>query len=144
MSKTGKIIVIIGGAAAFLLVALIAVIFLASWLIGDGGLEESRIQGTDFGKTTDYAGCQAQGISRIRNLSVFEITESVKAQYFVKGCLETSRPSADFCRDVPTEMQDIWARDGWKDEQCEKLGWTEMSPNCRAVMRARLEFCEKR
>jgi hypothetical protein len=144
MSKTGKIIVIIGGAAAFLLVALLAVVFFVSWLAGDGGAEQSRIQGADFGKTTDSAGCQAEGISRIRKLGLFDVTESVKAQYFVKGCLETSRSSADFCKGVPTATEEFWANDGWKDEQCRKLGWTEMNPNCRTVMRARLEFCEKR
>lgn len=144
MSGNAKIIVIAGGAAAFLLVGLLAVVFFVAWVVDDTEMEQNRIQGTEFGKTTDYAGCQAEGVTRIRDLSPFQVTESVNAQYFVKGCLETSRPSPNFCENVPTEMQDIWAGDDWKDGECKKLGWTEMSPNCRAVLRARLDFCEKR
>jgi hypothetical protein len=143
MSNRGKIIVIIGGAAAFLLVGLVAVVFFVAWVVDDTGMEENRIAGTEFGKTTDYAGCQAAGVERIKNLSLFQVSESVNAQYFVRGCLETSRPSPDFCENVPTEMQDIWAGDSWKDGECARLGWTEMNPNCRAVLRARLDFCGK-
>ena len=141
MSKAGKIIFIIGGAAVFLVVGLAALVFIASFFFDDEGLEQSRIEGTHFGKTTDYNGCQAEGISRIRNLGLFDVNESVEAQYFVKGCLETSRPSADFCKNVPTEGRDILSGDSWKDERCSEFGWKEMSPNCRAVMRARLDFC---
>ena len=144
MSKTGKIIAIIGGSAAVLLVGLLAIGFYIYWVTGDAEFKKSRAEGADFGKTKDYDGCQKEGISRVRQMGLFEVTESVKVQYFVAGCLETSRPSPDFCKNVPTESQDIWDDNKWKDEQCRKLGWKEMSPNCRTVLRARLDFCEKR
>lgn len=112
MSRTAKIIIITAGSAAALVLAAISALVVIGYLLTDhAGIEQSKVQGAEFGKTTDYEGCQKEGISRARNLGLYEINESVKAQYFVAGCLETSSPSADFCRSAPTERQDIWTKD---------------------------------
>ena len=127
----------------FLVLGIIIAVFFISWLSDDTEIEQSKIQGAEFGKTTDYKGCQREGVARIRNRGPFEVTESVKAQYFVRGCLQTSQPNADFCKNVPTNWEELLAKDGWKDGECSKLGWKEMNPTCRTLMRARIDFCEK-
>jgi hypothetical protein len=139
MSKTGKII----GAVIVLPIGIFVVLIVFQWLFLDNRLARSKSQGAEFGKTTDYNGCQAEGISRIRNLSPQNSLEGLRAEYFVRGCLETSRPSPDFCDGVPIKPPHIQVYDDWKNEECKKLGWAEMSPNCRTVLRARLDFCEK-
>lgn len=144
MSKNTKIILIIGGGLVVLLLAgILAIGFLISRMADDTAFDESKAEGAQFGKTIDNAACQAEGLSRAKRLGIFEVTEGVKIQYFTEACLETSRQTRNFCRSLPTEMQDIWDDHNWKDTECEKLGFKDKNLQCRFVLKARLDFCEK-
>lgn len=144
MSKNTKIILIIAGAVGTLVVGgILALVFLISRMVDNTGFEESKAEGAEFGKAIDNAACQEEGLARAARLGIFEITENVKNEYFTEGCLETSRPTRNFCRNLPTEIQDIWNDHDWKDAECEKLGLKNKNLQCRSVLKARLDFCEE-
>ena len=96
MSKAGKIILIIDSAAVFLVVGLTALVFAASLFIDDAGMEQSRIEGTQFGKRTDYEGCQAEGISRIRNMGLIDVTQKRRSTVFCQRLSENEPTEQGF------------------------------------------------
>ena len=100
-------------------------------------------EGETYGKTTDNTGCQTKVLEMIKPLDGTEINELVKAEYFFKGCLEKSRPTANFCDGLPNAYADIMNQHRGKDAECARLGMTG-SNACRQVIDEKLDFCDKK
>lgn len=144
MSKNVKIILIIVGILAFLGVACVGgFAFLGYYFVDHEGIINSAKEGEEFGKTTDHQGCQTKVLSIIKPLPDTDINEVVKATYFFDSCLETSRPSPNFCDGLPSDWTDIMNDDKAKDAECAKLGFRH-SNACRQVMKKKLDFCDKK
>ena len=144
MSKSVKTILIIVGilaGAALLCVGGLGVF--VYFFVDRQGLENARNEGAELGKTTDNIGCQTKALERAETISWTDVDATLKVQYFNEGCLLASRPTEGFCDGMPSEQRDIWNKDRAKDAECEKFGMRESLP-CRAVMRARLEYCQKK
>ncbi|MEO6588045.1 MAG: hypothetical protein ABIP06_01845 [Pyrinomonadaceae bacterium] len=144
MSKNVKIVLIVAGILVFLSVACVGGAFLTGYLFVDNkGIDESIKQGKEFGQTTDNLGCQTKIISMIKPLSNTDVNETLKVQYFFDSCLETSRPTTDFCKDAANPYSDIFNDDKAKDAECTKIG-LEGSIPCRQVIDKKLDFCMSR
>lgn len=144
MSKNAKTILIILGILAFLsITCVVGLGFLGYFFVDHAGVEKSEAEGSEFGKTTDNFGCQTKAISLAKPLNALDITQSLKTRYFFDKCLETSRPNTDFCKNVPSEWSEIINDHKWKEDECRKLGFNQ-TINCRTVLKARTEFCEKK
>jgi hypothetical protein len=144
MSKSVKtILIIVGILAALAILCAGGFGIFAYFFVDKEGMDNARKDGAEFGKTTDNAGCQTKALEMAKTIAFGDINGAVKAQYFNEGCLFASRPTDGFCDGLPTERKDIWNKDRAKDAECEKSGMKD-SLSCRAVMRARLEYCEKK
>jgi hypothetical protein len=144
MSNGVKIILIIVGILGFLAIACVGgfTIF-AYYFVDHEGITRNMDEGEAFGKTTDYVGCQTKVLEMIKPLKGSEANELVKAEYFFKGCLGTSRPTMNFCDGVPNAYADILNEHKGKDAECKKLGM-EGSIACRLVIDEKLDFCDQK
>ena len=144
MSKSAKTILIIVGILATLAIICVGGFgVFAYFFVDKEGFENARKDGTEFGKTTDNIGCQAKSLEMAKMIAMSDITGQVKVQWFNEGCLFASRPTEGFCDGMPSEQKDIWNNDRAKDAECEKFDMKDSLP-CRSVMKARLEYCQKR
>lgn len=75
-------------------------------------IKQAKIDGEEFGKTTDQNGYIEKGFS----LEVPKSSYDLSNESFVKECLKSSKPIQDFCNNVPT----IFDRK-WFEEQCQKV-----------------------
>src|SRR5688500_18719936 len=102
MSNGVKIILIIVGILGFLVVVCVGgFAFLGYYYVDNEGIARNLAEGETYGRTTDNVGCQTKILEMIKPLKATEFNELVKAEYFFKGCLETSRPTANFCDGLP-------------------------------------------
>lgn len=86
---------------------------------------DGRKYGREFGKTTDQNGCMEKGVALPNGF--------FKKWSFTSGCLRTSRPSPDFCKDVPGYDYK------WGDEQCKKVG--DNKDSCIQAFYSKQFFC---
>ena len=144
MSNGVKIVLIIVGILGFLVIACVGgFAFLGYYYVDHEGITKKMDEGEAFGRTTDYAGCQTKVLEMIKPLNGTEINEIVKSKYFFKGCLGTSRPTANFCDGLPSAYADIMNQHKGKEAECAKLGLTG-SNACRQVIDEKLDFCDKK
>lgn len=144
MSKNVKIILIVVGIFVFLAAACVGGVGLTSYFFVDrAGIEQSRNEGAEFGKTTDNLGCQTKALSMAEKIRLVDMNEILKTQFFFDGCLKASRPTPNFCDGVPSDSVDIFNDDKGKEAECRKLGVKD-SAVCRQVMKEKLVFCEQK
>ena len=92
---------------------------------------QEKVDGREFGKTTDQNGCMEKGFLR----------DATGASGFVDQCLKSSKPIPDFCDGVPIGFSDGKLEDsGWEDEQCKKVGHNTRS--CSDVFNVKRHFCK--
>ena len=144
MSNGVKILLIIVGILGFLMIACVGGFALFGYYYVDHeGITRNLAEGETYGKTTDNLGCQTKILEMIKPLKATEINELVKAEYFFKGCLGTSRPTANFCDNLPNAFADIMNEHKGKDAECARLGQAG-SIVCRQVIDEKLDFCDKK
>lgn len=135
--------VMIGVAIAFALVVIVMAISLIIMLRKPGNSkqrgEEQHTAGVEFGKTTEQRGCITEGLKRGDKLGIFDISAQIENESFVKGCLETSRPTPQFCDGVPSGWKNIVAE--WDKKQCEKS--KVFGPICEGIFKQQIYFCEQ-
>ncbi len=92
--------------------------------------EQARVDGREFGKTTDQNGCIEKGFLR----------EATGVSGFVSECLESSKLIPDFCDGVPGFSDGKLEDSGWEDEQCKKVGHNNRS--CSQIFNVKRHFCK--
>ena len=97
---------------------------------------EYESKGAEFGKNSDQAGCIQEGLLRSRSAVGSEIAETGLNSTFTSACLHSSRPTVEFCNDIPS--MDV---DEWKDSQCRKAGLERAQPGCLKTLEAKIDFC---
>jgi hypothetical protein len=138
MKKRTKIIlgsilavVFFGG---FVIAAVIGLLGYGFYKIGGletvGKLQQANAEGSEYGKTTDHNGCMEKGYT----LSVSATGVDLTAEEFVRGCLNTSRASTDFCDGVTSVLD----REYFK-VQCKKVG--HETDACEESFLAKRNFC---
>jgi len=93
-------------------------------------IEQAKVEGREFGKTTDQNGCMEKGFLR-------EAGEFYRSIGFVEECLKSSKPIPDFCDGVPLESSVL---DKWEEEQCKKIG--QNTKSCDYAFYAKKTFCK--
>jgi hypothetical protein len=141
--------ILIGIVSGFILVA--ALIARGSFLfvhfrVDDNyrkSVAEKEIEGANFGKTTDEAGCLSEGLKRSENITlVSPMVDQAKLEHFVKGCLPVSRPTKDFCEQVPADYA-LPVIEHWKSRKCLEAGLGEASSGCDYVFEQQINFCSR-
>lgn len=88
--------------------------------------DQANLDGREFGKTTDWNGCVAKGLTLPNDF--------VNKNSFTSGCLRTSRPTTEFCKGVQAYDSN------WADEQCRKVG--DNKDSCKQALQAKQYFCK--
>lgn len=84
--------------------------------------DQAERAGTEFGKSTDQAGCLNEAERRFKVASkAGDIIKRREAQMFLYGCFQAARSTPDFCVNTPKEDNFVDVRK-WSTERCEKLG----------------------
>lgn len=122
MSRAAKIIITL--VLSFIVLAASTIGFGLYWwsyhsheLIEAG--EKQIDQGQEFGKKGDEQGCLDEAITRYKASPGF--TGSISTSLFLSSCLEESRPTPDFCDQVPGQSE-ILNSVRWQREQAKKAG----------------------
>jgi len=142
LSTLGKAIIVIAVCGFVLLV--LSVLTAAYWWSHHSReifqkVENTYSEGTEFGKKTDDRGCVAEALSRYRQNR--GIGGSLSANLFVRGCLESSRPTQGFCDDVPRPTE-IMKSAGWQVKQCKDAGLSDSF--CNQIFSQVQQYCESR
>jgi hypothetical protein len=75
-------------------------------------------EGVEFGRKTDQQGCQDETIRRLKSAKRSgDLIRARDAELFINGCLQTCRPTSDFCRDAPKEDSFFKVRK-WAADRC--------------------------
>jgi len=107
----------------------------------DESVKKFEIEGREFGKTTDTKGCVDQGVHRSASVELLDMSGGIALGAFVDACLETSRPTDNFCEGVPS----FWSmRDSeWAAAECTTAGLDSKKTACVHVLKRKHEFCSR-
>lgn len=95
-------------------------------------------KGIDFAKTANQQQCMEQSFKQLG--SCFEFDCTLDQGVFVKACIETAAPSANFCDAVPktadklTQDDKDWLKDSCWDKDVNGEG-------CRFMYKQQIQFC---
>lgn len=95
-------------------------------------LRNANAEGAEFGKTTDKNGCMKKGFTLDTSSKGVDLT----AEEFVRGCLNSSSPTPNFCDGVTSVLD----RDYFKVE-CKKVG--HETDACEESFLAKRNYCRK-
>src|SRR6266852_1077465 len=96
-------------------------------------------EGRDFGRNTDNQGCVDESISRYKKEPGFG--SAISNSLFMRSCLDSSRPTPNFCTDVPKATEFVKSAQ-WRVEQCRRIDLSSDS-YCQQLFQPVQEFCEK-
>ena len=141
MPKWLKVTLIVGAVLLVMLIALVAtgVYFVRKYgpAIVESGKQVME-EGEAFGRQSDNEGCLLEGISRHKTADGF--TELIKANLFLRACLDASRPTPNFCDGVPGRTEFIKSAQ-WQIEQCKNYGLST-DRQCQQIFQQVQQFCE--
>ena len=96
-------------------------------------------EGRDFGRNSDNQGCVDESISRYKKDPGFG--SAISNSLFMRSCLDSSRPTPNFCTDVPKATEFVKSAQ-WRIEQCSRIDLSSDS-YCQQLFQPVQEFCEK-
>jgi hypothetical protein len=102
--------------------------------------KEVAEEGKNFGQGTDNQGCVDEGIGRYKKDP--GMTSVLANTIFMRTCLETSRPTPNFCDEVPKSTEFMKSAD-WRLKQC-RLNGLQSDNNCQNLFTPVQQFCEHR
>ena len=145
MKNAAKFILIgIGGFVVIFVLAIVGLLFVISAKYG-GNIDESLADGRTFGAATDKNGCLQEGLKRAKTLGAqLKPVDDTLNKTFVNGCFETSAADAEFCKSVPSYLEEFSVKDEnrkYEVKTCRKLGFGERHEACEMVINAKQEFC---
>ena len=94
----------------------------------------------EFGRSTDNQGCVDESISRYKQDRGF--TSAISSSIFMRICLDSSRPTAGFCDDVPRQTEFIKSAQ-WRIERCRRVELSSDN-NCQNLFAPIQQFCEEK
>ncbi|HEX4945051.1 MAG TPA: hypothetical protein VFZ34_00115 [Blastocatellia bacterium] len=145
MKKSTKILLgVLGGLATIFLIAVAIGIY---WFSTSGkqffervmqSAEQQIEAGKEAGKQTDEAGCLNAGVERVKQADSMATT--LAAQFYLRGCLESAKPTPGFCDDVPPESE-IMKSIQWQLKKSGELGVD--NDNGRQILKTIQAHCGK-
>ncbi len=96
-------------------------------------------EGRDFGRSSDNQGCVDESISRYKKEPGFG--SAISNSIFMQSCLDSSRPTPNFCADVPKATEFMKSAQ-WRVEQCRKIDLSSDS-YCQQLFQPVQQFCER-
>jgi len=138
-----KVTLIVGGILFVLFVGLVLAGVYVVRTYGPGLVETTKQgaeEGGTFGQGTDNEGCVSESLTR--HQSAQGIGEMIKANIFLRSCLETSRATPRFCEGVPGRLEFVKSAQ-WQADQCKSRGHQDGAA-CKQVFKHVQEFCEQR
>jgi hypothetical protein len=98
--------------------------------------KEIATEGREFGAGTDTQGCLDESMRRYKRDPGF--FNAATTQGFMVGCLDTSRPTAGFCDQIPLgQMMPIRQ---WQGAHCQKYG-VPNDGKCQIILTPIVIFC---
>ena len=142
MSRTAKVIIVVGVTLVLLISAGVAIG--VYWLSHRGrefieSTKKGVEQGIEFGQKTDERGCLTEAISRYKRNRGF--SSAMTTAIFLRGCLDTSRPTPGFCDQVPGPTE-IFKGAQWQMKQCEDAGITDSY--CGQIFAQVQQYCREK
>ena len=135
-----------------LLIVAVVIVVLVLGVIGAGVYYVSRnkdawiakgkavaTEGRDFGRNSDNQGCVDESISRYKKEPGF--TSALSNSIFMQSCLDSSRPTPNFCTDVPKATEFMKSAQ-WRVDQCRKIDLSSDS-YCQQLFQPVQQFCER-
>ena len=130
MPRVLKVVLVITGVLVVIGILLIGVGWYLWSRYGEDLVERGkaiRIEGQEFGSTTDESGCVEVALNDYSKKAGF--SGAVAASLLLNGCLENASPTEGFCDGVPSE-DEIGASARWRVERCTEAGFSDQScPN---------------
>ncbi len=96
-------------------------------------------EGRDFGRSSDNQGCVDESISRYKKEPGFG--SAISNSIFMQSCLDSSRPTPNFCADVP-KVTEFMKSAQWRVDQCRKIDLSSDS-YCQQLFQPVQQFCER-
>ncbi len=96
-------------------------------------------EGRDFGRGSDNQGCVDESISRYKKEPGFG--SAISNSIFMQSCLDSSRPTPNFCADVPKATEFMKSAQ-WRVDQCRKIDLSSDS-YCQQLFQPVQQFCER-
>jgi hypothetical protein len=133
-----------------LIVAIVAVLGIAAvvgagaywWMKNKDSLlaraKEVMAEGKDFGRQTDNQGCVDEALSRYKKEPGFG--SAMSNNFFLRSCLEASRPTPGFCDSIPPPTEFMKTAE-WQLDQCRRVNLSE-DKYCRQLFQPVQQFCE--
>ena len=135
-----------------LLIVFVVIVLLGLGVIGAGIYYVSRnkdawlargkavaTEGKDFGRNSDNQGCVDESISRYKKEPGF--TSVISNSLFMQACLDSSRPTPNFCADVPKATEFMKSAQ-WRVDQCSRVDLSKDS-YCQQLFQPVQQFCER-
>jgi hypothetical protein len=136
--------VILGVVVSFVLIVIIGVVIAAYWFTTHkdqllAGAQKTMKEGESYGRTTDNKGCVNEAFERGKRDQ--SMTGTISNKLFLKGCLDNSRNTPNFCAGVPKQTS-FFDSVTWINEQCTKRGATG-EQYCTQLFQEVQQFCYK-
>ena len=96
-------------------------------------------EGRNFGRSSDNQGCVDESISRYKKEPGFG--SALSNSIFMQSCLDSSRPTPNFCTDVPKATEFMKSAQ-WRVDQCRKIDLSSDS-YCQQLFQPVQQFCER-
>ena len=135
-----------------LLIVAIVVVVLVLGVVGTGVVwwmknkdalmaraKEVVAEGKEFGGNKDNQACVDEAVSRYKKEPGFG--SAMSTNFWLRGCLESSKPTDGFCESVPKTTEFMKSAE-WQVEQCHRVDLAKDS-YCRQLFQPVQQFCEK-
>lgn len=101
--------------------------------------KEVVAEGKEFGGRNDNQACVDEAVSRYKKEPGFG--NAMSTNFFLRACLDASKPTTGFCESVPRTTEFIKSAE-WQVEQCRRVDLAKDS-YCRQLFQPVQQFCEK-
>ncbi len=138
-----KVTLIVGGILLVLFIGVVAAGFYVVGTYGPALVETGKKgieEGETFGRRTDNEGCLTESLARHKSSQ--GLGDLIKANVFLRACLEASTPTPGFCEGVPARTEFIKSAH-WQRERCHQQGFPD-GGQCQQVFAQVQQFCEDR
>ena len=142
MPRWLKILLIVAGIVVLLVVCVVGA-GVVWWMKNKDALmaraREVVAEGKQFGGQHDDQACVDEAVSRYKKEPGF--SSAMSNNFFLRACLEASKPTEGFCDSVPQATEFMKSAE-WQIEQCRRADLARDS-YCRQLFQPVQQFCER-